>query len=164
MWKLSKIFVVLLLLVSCSDDDPFQIKTTNDLDEYLNQTNYYQESTLDESETFIFSNGGFTKKYKNKRSGQERSFSGTYTIHMGKYSDNGKKFMYVRMVGNPSYKSEFGYFDLKHLVLCEGGDLCPPYENGFSINYEDEYGLKIKEYNVSLWCGVDTRSYYPVKK
>lgn len=154
----------ILLIFGCSNDDSFEIKTTSDFDNYLNQTNYYQESTLDESETFIFSNGTFTKKYKNKRSGQERSFSGTYEVLFGNYSDNGKKFMYVRMVGNPQYSNEFGYFDLKHLVLCEGGNLCPPYLDGFTQNYEDENGLKIKEYMVSLWCDEETRSYYPIEK
>jgi hypothetical protein len=164
MWKLTQLIVLSLFIVSCSNDDTFEINTISDFETYLNQNNYYQESILDESQTFVFSNGSFTKKYKNKRTGQERFFSGSYKVLNGNYSDNGKQFMYVRMVCNPQFSNEFGYFNLKHLVLCEGGNLCPPKLDGSSEFYEDEYGLKIKEYMVSLWCDEEDFSYYPIQK
>jgi hypothetical protein len=156
------ILLFIVIIFGCSDDDQQVINSTSQLSDQISNTSYYQESVLDESETFSFSNGNFTKTYKNKRSGQTRSFSGTYKVLEGKYTDDGERFFYVRLVGDSRYSNEFGNFNLYHLVLCESGNLCPPMENGFSVDTEDEYGLKIKHYMVSLWCDDSKRySYSP---
>ena len=155
----------ILLIFGCSNDDQQVINSTSDFSNQLSNTNYYQESSLDESETFSFSNGNFTKTYKNKRSGKTRSFSGTYQVLEGKYSDDGEIFFYVRLVGDSRYSNEFGYFDLHHYVLCESGCLCSPPGNDYTMNTsEDEYGLKVQHFMVNSRCDTDNHSYYPINK
>lgn len=131
---------LLLIITSCSS-----VSDTNDLSTYLKKNTFFcEEQYLDESETYSFDGNNFKVEYKNKRSGEIRTYDGTYEVKSGKYSDNGNEFLYVKLIfNNKDFAiTQFGQDGDKFLVY-DDGELCEPNSLGSCGNCEDEFGLKI---------------------
>jgi hypothetical protein len=156
---LFNIFIIVglsLLVGSCGSDESVSITNTSDLSSFLTKHNFYLESSLNESQTYSFDGSSFKLSLKDKRSGSERSFDGSYETKSSKYSDKGTEFFYVKLVFNDKSYSDESFF------VFHDGNLVEPSNNGVLDKNEDEYGLNIPEWHVTL--SPDYNKYSPIDK
>ena len=126
-----------------------ELTSVSELSSYVTEHNFFQESSLSESETYSFDGSSFMLTLKNKRSGSERTFDGSYEVKSAKYSDKGEDFLYVKLVFNdPNYADEL-YFVYDYNSFGEYASLIKPSKD-YNPVLEDEYGLCIKREQVNL--------------
>lgn len=160
MKKLFFLLIVLVLVVSCGPS----VNSTSDLSKFLTENNFFcEERYLDDSETYSFSGNSFKVEYKNKRSDEIKTYDGTYEVKSGKFSDNGKEFLYVKLsFNNKEFASfQFGKNGDKFLVY-DDGNLCEPNSVGSCSNCEDEFGLKLTSNQVVT--AINSSYYEPIDK
>lgn len=137
--------ITLLIFSSCSSNNSENAtKKIDDLPTLLTTNNFYQESALNESHTYSFNGKTFVLTLKDKRSGDSRTFDGSYEVKSSKYSDKGNEFFYVKLLFNDNNYADklfFVYYD---------GNLVKPENNGIADVNEDQYGLNIPEWHVSM--------------
>jgi hypothetical protein len=158
MLKLTSLFVLsaFIFIAVASGDGSVEISSEQDFQTYIEENEFYQESSLNESKTLSFDANEFTLTFKDKRSGATRKKDGTYEVKSSKYSDKGNQFYYVKLVFNDkSYADESFY-------VFRDGNIVEPSNNGILDKSEDEYGLNIQEWHVSL--APDYNIYEPVEK
>jgi len=127
-----------------------ELTSVSELSSYVTEHNFFQESSLSESETYSFDGSSFMLTLKNKRSGSERTFDGSYEVKSAKYSDKGEDFLYVKLVFNdPNYADEL-YFVYDYNSFGEYSSLIQPSDAESWTVLEDEYGLCIKSSQVNL--------------
>jgi hypothetical protein len=168
MKKLLILLVVFVNVVSCGPSikptsSEQSINSTSDFSAFLKENNFYcEEPFRDNSETYSFDDNSFKVVYKNKRSGEIKTYDGTYEVKSGKFSDNGEGFLYVKLIFNNKGFAiiEFGNDGDKFLVY-DNNMLCQPTSGGACTNCEDEYGLKIL--SSSVWATKGS-SYEPIDK
>jgi hypothetical protein len=126
-----------------------ELTSVSELSSYVTEHNFFKESSLSESETYSFDGSSFMLTLKNKRSGSERTFDGSYEVKSAKYSDKGEDFLYVKLVFNdPNYADEL-YFVYDYNSFGEYASLIKPSKD-YNPVLEDEYGLCIKREQVNL--------------
>ena len=138
-----------IIIGSCGGET--ELTSVSELSSYLTEHNFFQESSLSESETYSFDGSSFMLTLKNKRSGSERTFDGSYEVKSAKYSDKGEDFLYVKLVFNdPSYADKL-YLVYGYNSIGEYASLTKPDEAGVTMTVsEDEYGLSIQRSQVNL--------------
>ena len=134
---------ILLFFSSCSSNTS-TITNVSDLSTLLTTHIFFQESSLNESFTYSFNGSSFILTLKDKRSGASRTFDGSYEVKSAKYSDNGNDFFYVKLIFNDN-----NYAD-KLFFVYHDGNLVEPESNGIADVNEDQYGLNIPEWHVTL--------------
>ena len=156
------LFSVLVLLgfiflgVSSGGDESVSITNTSELSSYITEHDFYEKSNINEDGTYSFDGSSFNLSKKDKRSGNVRTFDGSYETKSSKYSDKGTEFFYVKLNFNDK-----NYSDESFLVFHEG-NLVTPSNNGVMDKTEDEYGLNIPRWHVTL--SPNYFSYSPILK
>ncbi len=145
-----------LILGVSSGEEETSVSSTSELSSYINEHDFYKESSLNESQTYSFNGNSFKLTLKDKRSGNERTFDGSCETKSSKYSDKGTEFYYVKLVFNDKNYSDESFF------VFRDGNLVTPSNNGDMDKTEDEYGLNIPEWHVSL--SPDYFIYNPIDK
>jgi hypothetical protein len=152
MKKTLTLFLSLIILSACKSNESkketeakISITNSESLQNFVTEKTFYSHSSTSEDPYYTFHNNGkFELNLKDKRSGQQRTFTGSYKASDSKYLDSGESFTYLRLAyDNPSYSDIgfFVYYDEKLVV---------PMSSGVSIKNEDEYGLRCKKYNITL--------------
>jgi hypothetical protein len=152
------LFSFLNLVVSCGGEEQSLtvVSSKSELSNYIKEHNFYLESPLSENETYSFDESSFKLTLNDKRSGNSRTFIGSYETKSSKYSDKGTEFYYVKLIFNDKSYSDVSFF------VFRDGNLIQPSNNGILDTFEDEYGLNIPEWHVSL--GPDHNIYSPIEK
>jgi hypothetical protein len=158
MLKLTSFLTISLFIffAIASGGDSVEISSNEEFQSYLQEKDFYQESNLSESKTLSFDANQFVLTFKNKRSGASRKLDGSYEVKSSKYSDKGNQFYYVKLVFN-----DISYADEAFFVFRDG-NIVEPSNNGVLDKNEDEYGLNIPEWHVSL--SPDYNIFEPIDK
>lgn len=135
---------VFIFFATASGDSAPSIASIAELSTYIKENNFYQESNLSESGTYSFNGSSFLLTKKDKRTGALRKFDGSFETKSSKYSDKGTEFYYLKLMFNDnSYANEV-------FLVCDDGKLVEPSNNGVLDKNEDDYGLNIPKWHVSL--------------
>jgi hypothetical protein len=120
------------------------VSSTTDLSSFISKHDFYQETSLNESETYSFNGSSFKLSLKDKRSGNVRTLDGSYETKSSKYYDKGTEFFYVKLIFNDKSYSD------KSFLVFHDGILVAPSSSGVKDKSEDEFGLYIPEWHVTL--------------
>ena len=130
--------------IASGGGDSVDISSNQAFQSFLQEKDFYQESNLNESKTLSFNANDFLLTLKDKRSGASRKFDGSYEVKSSKYSDKGNQFYYVKLIFNNKNYADESFF------VFRDGNIVEPSNNGVLDKNEDEYGLNIPEWHVSL--------------
>jgi hypothetical protein len=132
------------------------VSSTDNLKTLILANDFFGKSNLSEDHTLSFQNNSFSLALNDKRSGAIRKFTGNYEVKSSKYSDNGKEFFYVKLVFEDKSWADEAFY------VFYDGNLVEPSASGVLDKNEDEYGLNIPEWHVSL--APDYNIYEPIDK
>ena len=139
---------------SCSNNNSSnEVTSTASFSSYLTTYNFFCEGSLNESDTYSFNGGSFVLTKKDKRTGATRTFNGDYQVKSSKFSDKGTDFYYVTL----DFDNK-NYADKLFFVYWQGFIIKP----SVADIYEDQYGIDIKEWHVSL--ALSYNKFSPIKK
>jgi hypothetical protein len=119
------------------------VSSKKELEEFVNNNSFENKNPLDYRDIYTFDNNKFTEINKNKRTDKIQTiYRGTYEVKSSKYYDNGEKFYYIKLSYDDRYSKRFLVFYDDNLII--------PYNDGIEDMYEDEVGLNLPEWHVSL--------------
>ena len=148
------------VLLGCNNNNDFgkmgsqpqeqkpDLKTESGVKSFLRGGSYYNNSdvsSFSKRYTF-FQDNRFELLVTEKRSSEKSTYAGKFQVKNSKYENTGENFWYVKLLFNTGEWSSKPLF----FVLSNGRLIEPVNSDGESISYEDSYGLRVKDFYISM--------------